>query len=1029
MGRQTSFKSEEKRSIDIEDAKNKEQILEDILIKLKNKLVSSDKFYSILRGNYKNLNSSDTGNQKPETFTQENIIEPILVNILGYNENEDLKRQPQIRSSSSKQDKLRYPDYRIDIKGGILIEAEHFGKDLNESGSGLNQVYEWLDSIATTQEVGIATNGLIWYLLYKHNRKVLCLKEIDLRNIFLRILNKLTKQASLESSEDDMHQEISDFYYSFSKKRIFDFIDDSINIIEEHSDSITSKFYKDFLKLIFGFTESKGKIQQVDDEYLTKMISPVEDETILNKFAIIFMNRLFFIKFMEDKNLVKRAFLRDLWNKYSNSNPPSSFYKTFLSPVFYDVFNKPIRDRANSEYNDIPYLNGGLFRENLENEKNYDIDNRIMKKIIDFIEGYTFRISRSSYPKEGLNPDILGNIYEKTVNLLTEGKKKDLGSYYTPQNVTDFMVDNTLYPIIVRKTKEVLKSRGWKEGELSAYKSITDLFNQERPITHDSNTFGSIIEKIDRISILDPACGSGHFLIEVLEKMTTVERYIYHEAGREVSDFEIKKRIVVNNLYGVDVDSTAVEITKLRIWLSLIESLEADKHGQVEVLPNIEYNILKGDSLTGIANIKELNEFVDLDPENVRKKISNIEEFKKAYVLTNSYEESNKLRNNIEGEYEEIKKMLVDDTIKEGPEDNVQYARLHWPISLYGVMEERQGFDLIIGNPPYGDLVNELQNVFISRYSKSNKEIAGVFVDRFISFVSQGGTLSFIITYAITFNKGLSETRENLKNNFEKIKIFTFDRDKCRVFSSMTQSVSIMVCENKSKDSDGKIYTSKFLRRQPDDFRDIELQEANDLLLCDKYNICSNFKSKHRLPKLGERKAVEILTKLFQNKQNVSDLLKLNLDKEEIWYRSSGNYWYNAWNFPPYESSKIKKMAVPKKYTDFVILIMNSSLFYFYFRIYGDGRDMNSDIFNSFPVPDYSDIDHKREQIENQANILMDNLKSVFDSERHRFHTSQIKQTIDNCDRLLCDIYGLDDDAYTYIINYDREIRNSGEDE
>jgi hypothetical protein len=122
-------------------------------------------------------------------------------------------------------------------------------------------------------------------------------------------------------------------------------------------------------------------------------------------------------------------------------------------------------------------------------------------------------------------------------------------------------------------------------------------------------------------------------------------------------------------------------------------------------------------------------------------------------------------------------------------------------------------------------------------------------------------------------------------------------------------------------------------------------------------------------------------------------------------------------------------MMVPEKYLEFVILIMNSSIFYFYFRVYGDGRHMNSDIFNSFPIPQFSDIDKFQNEIKNQASVLLSDLRSVFDRNHNRFNTSQIKQTIDGSDKLLCEVYGLDDNSYQYIINYDSEIRNSGGEE
>lgn len=1039
MPKQTAFKNITEKSLSLEEFTAKENILREIVQNLVKAipLKSQNKLIKILKGKYQPLSSGETANQKPEEFTKENIIETLLEKVLDYDiRNRSKSRGETILSRPGRKHEIhRFPDYEINIKNGILIEAEPFGKNLNDKGSGTNQVYEWLDSITTKSDIGIATNGFVWDLFYrdKINKKVSQVKEIDLRSIFLELFNETKNQVNLTNFEDEAFKVINEFYYAFSSKYVYKYIDDYVNLVELKREEVTSSFYKDFLKLIFGYVEIGKEIKKIDgNNYLIANITPKNDDVILNKFAIIFMNRLFFIKFMEDKDLIEKSFLNNLWKKYCDSGIVGNFYKSYIMPIFYNVLNTPVNQRIKNLYDEIPYLNGGLFRENIENEKNYNIADSIIKNIIDFLDRYTFKISRSQndIDKYPLNPDILGNIYEKTVNLLTQGQKSKLGAYYTPENVTAFIVDNTLYPMILRKLKSVFKDEGWKDKQLERYKSLEDMFNPEKPITKDTMTFNRVVEALNRISVLDPACGSGHFLIETLERMSIIEKQIYKIMGQDKSEFDIKKDIIINNIFGVDVDPTAVEITKLRLWLSLIENLETSNPNQVEILPNIEYKILQGNSLTGISEVNQIKQIISLDPAETASKLNELEKLKNEYSRSEDYNESNMLRKEIHDKFDDLNLYLSgkqnNQPIKSF--EDAQGIELHWPIVFYDTFSKNAGFNLIIGNPPYGNLLSDNQKKIVKIYSASTKEIAGAFVDRCIDILSNGGTLSYIITFAITFNKYLSSTRKKIVGNFEEAKIYSFDRDKCRIFSTMSQSVSIMICDIKHSNASGKIYTSKFLRTQPEDFTQIETQEANRMLLMDKSIISNNFNEKQRLPKLGDAMLVHILNSLFKNKNNMSDLLQLNQNKVTVWYRNTGNYWYNAWDQKPYDSKDIKSIEVPKEYASFLISVINSSLFYSYLRVYGDGRHLNMDILKSFPIPEYDRIINNSSEIDKMKDRLMVGLSSVFDKSQKKFYTSKIKRVIDECDKLLCTLYGIDETEYDYIINYDSEIRNTADD-
>jgi len=1044
MTPQTTLKLPEPQSecLKEEELKSKIKILENIVNTIFKEMdrKSSKKIIKIFNGSFLNLNSEETGNQKPEEFTKKNLIEPLLEKFLEY-DTQTITKEAIVKSQRKRRDKYRFPDYKIDLKEGILIEAEHLGRDLEAKGIGIDQVYEWLDSISTNENIGIATNGLIWYLFYrdKKSNKINRLKEVDLRSVF-KILYRLKGNTLLtENIPENINKTINEFYCSFSRRFIHDYVENETTLIEIKKEEITSRFYKEFLELIFGYVQVHNEIQKTPSGkcLLTDIKSPKtevkQDPETLMKFAIVFTNRLFTLKFMEDKGLIPKSFLLALWKKYKDSAPTISFYKSYLSPIFYGVLNKPKGERSNELqskfYDNIPYLNGGLFRENMENEHDYDVDNSIMEEIIKFLESYTFTVKRNrteNLDEKSLNPDILGNIYEKTVTLLTNGQQKKTGSYYTPQIVTSFIIENTVDIVVLRKLKELFRKSGWKDNELKNYRALKDMFNKENPITKDRKTLMKVIGELDSISVLDPACGSGHFLIEALEKLTRIKKMVYYIVGENKPDFQIKKSVVINNLYGVDIDPISVEITKLRLWLSLIEDLEINNSADIEVLPNIEYNILHGDSLTGYKNMNEIRNHLEGYFDVISDHLKEVEELKKKYARTTDYVDSERLRESIKEKYKIINEKLNETANSESIilAGRVGDISLNWSIAFYDVLSKFGGFDLIIGNPPYGDLLLEKQKQIVTDYSDSVNEIAGVFVDRFVDLISEGGILSYIITFAITFNKVLSSVRKKLRDNFEAIKVYSFDRDKCRIFSTMTQSVSIVIADNRRNDANGKFLTSRFLRTLPEDFNSISLKEANNMLLL-KSGIGSDFDKSHRLPKLGERRVVDIISKLLRCNRRVENLLNINEEKTIIYLRASGNYWYNAWNWKPYEGSEIKPLKVPESCANFIIMLVNSSLFYFYLRIYGDGRHMNTDIFRSFPVPAEDIISSRKKEIDDVVAELMRELHSNFDARLERFITSKVKPVIDKCDKLLSEIYELSPEDFEYIINYDSEIRSN----
>lgn len=190
---------------------------------------------------------------------------------------------------------------------------------------------------------------------------------------------------------------------------------------------------------------------------------------------------------------------------------------------------------------------------------------------------------------------------------MAEKGQKGLGAYYTPDEITSYIAKNTIEPIVVERFKEIIKN--WKINDIN-FSTLDEILNEDSKIAENKHILRAFLDELDKIRILDPAVGSGHFLISALKELLQIKKRIYYLLREEMDIYKEKLGIILNNLYGVDIDDIAVEIAKLRLWLALIENLdvEALKRGEV-LLPNIEYNVRCGNSLVGWIdeNLKQLS--------------------------------------------------------------------------------------------------------------------------------------------------------------------------------------------------------------------------------------------------------------------------------------------------------------------------------------------------------------------------------------------------------------------------------------
>jgi len=397
---------------------------------------------------------------------------------------------------------------------------------------------------------------------------------------------------------------------------------------------VNQDFYKEvsqaFTKLVGGLL----KLPSTKDKSQTSL-----------EFGVRLIGRIIFCWFLrEKKSQAGLALMPKELLSLEAVNKKSDYYHKILEPIFFEVLNKPAKSRREDfdkePFSSVPYLNGGLFtpQEDDYYKRTYGdfqsqyhntlvVPNNWIKDFFGILETYNFTIDENtSYDEElSIDPEMLGRIFE---NLLAEinpetgeSARKSTGSYYTPRAIVNYMVDESLLLYLKEQT-------GIKENKLRAIISYDLSDNLENPVTAEENE--KIIDALEKVKILDPACGSGAFPIGALQKIVfilqqtdpegqlwfnkqikytspEIQRVVKREFAHKNFDYIRKLGIIRENIYGVDIQPIATEISRLRCFLTLIvdECIqdEVENHG-IEPLPNLDFKFVSANSLISLPEYK-----------------------------------------------------------------------------------------------------------------------------------------------------------------------------------------------------------------------------------------------------------------------------------------------------------------------------------------------------------------------------------------------------------------------------------------
>ncbi len=355
---------------------------------------------------------------------------------------------------------------------------------------------------------------------------------------------------------------------------------------------VTKKFYTEFSEEHLAFLE---------------LIEGIPDERQRHWYASVLLNRLMFIYFLQRKFFLDGGEERYLQIKLDQSRKSGKdrYYSVFLKALFFEGFAKPESQRSESAkklLGKIKYLNGGLFLPHSieEQNKNIRIPDAAFENILKLFERYSWNLNDTPAGKaDEINPDVLGYIFEKYIN------QKQFGAYYTRPEITEYLCEQTIYKLVLDRINAAHQTK---------FRTIADLLlNLDAPLCRRL-----LHDILPQLSLLDPACGSGAFLVAAMKTLINLYSAVigkisflndpalnkwFSDVRRDHPSpaYYIKKRIITDNLYGVDIMEEATEIARLRLFLALVAS--AESVDQLEPLPNIDFNILAGNSLIGLLSV------------------------------------------------------------------------------------------------------------------------------------------------------------------------------------------------------------------------------------------------------------------------------------------------------------------------------------------------------------------------------------------------------------------------------------------
>ncbi|MCI0660866.1 MAG: Eco57I restriction-modification methylase domain-containing protein [Acidobacteria bacterium] len=621
-----------------------------------------------------------------------------------------------------------------------------------------------------------------------------------------------------------------------------DYADPRIEEIEAafSIEKVTGEFfdqYKSLFQKLAEHLERQRWFQTGSEEQRDQQVS---------RFAKKLLGQIVFLYFLQKKGWLgvpkgerwgrgKKNFMRDRFDRVLEAG--GNYYHDFLQYLFYDALADDRKDQDDPGYYArfdcrIPFLNGGLFEADYDWRKEIiDLPNALFHNgekikagdegtgILDVFDRYNFTIKEDEpLEKEvAVDPEMLGKVFE---NMLEVTERKSKGAYYTPREIVHYMCQESLIHYLDNRLNayppELADPQGDLFGNPGGQRSLGSasvrvpkcdietlirkghlaLENDTRVLSAGRETrdykyqlpesvrqhAGAIDEALADIKICDPAIGSGAFPVGLLHEIVNARLVLANHIDNRQTAYELKRHAIAESLYGVDVDASAIDIARLRLWLSLI--VDEEDYNTIEALPNLDYKIVRGDSLIGF-------------PENWNcPAFAKIEEMKKQFFMETDHAKKVALKMQIEG--------AIQEQLDGSKKTFGWQVDFDFRLMFSEVWHQKGGFDVVIGNPPYVQIQKFSGQSIQKAWENQNYESFAKTGDIYCLFYEKGyrllrthGVLAFI-----TSNKWMrAEYGEKLRRFFsEKTQpLILIDFSSFQVFETATVDTNVLLFRKQNR--------------------------------------------------------------------------------------------------------------------------------------------------------------------------------------------------------------------------------------
>ena len=429
---------------------------------------------------------------------------------------------------------------------------------------------------------------------------------------------------------------------------------------------MTERFYSEY-KRIYATVKSR--------------IVGFVDESELELFSQTLLNRLMFVHFISRNGWLtyhgSADYLNALWSDHRSQALRSNFYVTHLKPLFSSGLIESRSTELNHDdptlhatIGDVPLPIGGLFDlKELDRREGVHVPDEAIEPVITELFGsFDFTITEST-PDDtevAVGPELLGMVFEELVN-----ERHDLSGYYTPPPVVSFMCRQALKGLL----------SGMQTG--LSDQAIAELVDERSTRNISVDDARVVARALERVTVVDPACGSGAYLLGMMQELVELRAALNDVGSDAESTYELKLEIIRRNLHGADLDQFAVNLTKFRLWLSLV----IDDEGDIpRPLPNLDFKIACGDSLLSRDPQENSHYLAHL------ARVSGIADLKAKFVEAWTRAERDRLRLEITEEQANIRSALGGIALSNGAID--------WGVQFAEAMGDG-GFDIVISSPPH----------------------------------------------------------------------------------------------------------------------------------------------------------------------------------------------------------------------------------------------------------------------------------------------------------------------------------------